>query len=210
MGRPYGPGEGIQSALECIRARLNAFLQVWDPETEDWVLLSNLVDHSGASYPDNEGKIIMLLAGIQNETSIGPPARTVPIPPAPGSENVRHGVVSPPVYINLLVLFIANSLGKKYADGLGMISRTISFFQQNPYFTHDTLPDLDPDVEKLSLELVNLDFMQGSYLVGMLGGKYLPMVLYRVRMLSFRSDQVTAVVPAARNLKTSGAPDPTS
>jgi hypothetical protein len=186
----------IQSTLELVRARLDSFFKVSDPRTEDWVILSNVVDHEGRPYEAAKDKIVVFLAGIQPETVIGTHARTVNL----GSS--QFGTIPQPVYINLLVLFYANFYDKNYPDALGMISRTIGFFQQTPLFTRDTLPDLDPTIEKISLELVSLDVTQANYLMAMLGAKYLPSVLYRLRMIPFRSDAIAAVVAPARNMRT--------
>jgi hypothetical protein len=204
-----GHMSAIQSALERIRAKLDSSFKIADPRTEDWVILSNLMDHAGNPYIGAQGKMVMFLAGIQHETVVNTHGgRTTPIS-GDKSGGIQHGIVSPPLYVNLLVLFFANFYNENYPVGLGMISRTIGFFQQNPFFTHDTLPGLDPAIDKLTLELMNLDLTQANYLMGMMGVKYLPAVLYRVRMIPFRSDAVTGVVPAARSLKPSGAPDPT-
>jgi hypothetical protein len=188
----------IQSTLELIRARLDAFFKVSDPRTEDWVVLSNIVDHEGRTYESAKDKIVTFLAGIQHETIISTHTRTV------SSGGGQYGVQNPPLYINLLVLFYANFYDKNYSDGLGMISRTISFFQQNPFFSHDTMPDLDPAIDKLTLEMMNMDVTQANYLMGLMGVKYLPSVLYKLRMIPFRSDVVGASVPAAKSLKTNG------
>jgi predicted signal transduction protein with EAL and GGDEF domain len=40
---------------------------------------------------------------------------------------------------------IANFSGSDYATGLRMLSRTITFFHQNPVFIPDPLPGLPPD-----------------------------------------------------------------
>jgi hypothetical protein len=74
----------------------------------------------------------------------------------------------------------------------------VSFFQQTPFFTHETLPDLDTAIDKITLELVNLDLTQTNHLMGMAGLKYLPAVLYRLRMIPFQSDAIAGVVPPAR------------
>jgi hypothetical protein len=82
-----------------------------------------------------------------------------------------------------------------------MLSRTIAFFQQNPVFTHDRLPGLAPEVDKIALDFVNLDLTQTNHLMGMLGLKYLPSALYRLRMLTFASDAIASLVPATRRTK---------
>src|SRR5436853_173538 len=116
----------------------------------------------------------MFLANIQHETAISTYNSTVPAKSGGG-----YVVVTPPLYIDLFVLFYANFLNNNYREGLGIISRTISFFQQNPWFTHANLPDLDPIIDKLTLEMTNLDVTDLNYLMGLMGTKYLPSVYYK-------------------------------
>lgn len=184
----------IKSTLKLIQARLDSYLKLSDPRPDDWVVVSNVVDHKGNVYEPAKDKIVLCLAGIQHETTISTPVRTTPI----GGN--QHAIVSPPLYINLQVLFLANFYDKSYVDGLEMIARTISFFQQNPYFTRDTLPDLDPVIDKLTFELTDLDFLQANHVMGMLGVHYLPCVLYRIRMIPFRGEAIAAVVSAAKSV----------
>ncbi len=115
-------------------------------------------------------------------------------------------LVQPPLYIDLFILFIANFYDRNYVQGLGMISRTISFFQQNPWFTRDTLPALGPGIDKITMEFTNLDLLEVNYLMGMLGTKYLPSVYYKLRMLPFGSDAMQADVPAARGTNAPATP----
>jgi hypothetical protein len=82
-----------------------------------------------------------------------------------------------------------------------MISQTISFFQQNPWFTHDNVPGLDPVIDKLTFEMTNLDLVDLSYLISMTGTKYLPSVYYKVRLLPFQSGAMQAEVPAAKGVE---------
>jgi hypothetical protein len=186
----------IQTTLELVRRRLNEFFRNADPKgREDWVILSDVADHEGHAHEEAKNKIVMLLANIQHETVISTYAPAVP---AGGN---TYSIVTPPLYIDLFVLFFANFYDKRYSDGLGMISGTISFFQQNPWFTHQNLPGLDPAIEKLTFEITNLDLVDLSYLMGMLGTKYLPSVYYKVRMLPFRGPLIQGEVPAVQGLE---------
>lgn len=198
-----GPGrhEPLRSTLELICAKLESSLKVSAPRPEPLVILSNVVDHEGHVYEAAKNKLVVSLAGIQHDTTISTRSRTAPI----GAD--QYGVVSPPIYINLLVLFVANFYDQNYADGLDMISRTIGFFQQTPFFTHESLPDLDTAIDKITLEMLNLDLTQANYLMSMAGIKYLPAVLYRLRMIPFQSDAIAGVVPPAKGPLLNEAPD---
>jgi hypothetical protein len=188
----------IQTTLELIRQKLNEFFSNADPREEDWVILSNVVDQEGRPYEPAKDKLVMFLANIQHETTISTYNRTTPV------KGDQYAVVAPPLYIDLFVLFFANFYDKNYREGLGMISRTISFFQRNPWFTHDNLPGLDPVIDKLTLEMTNLDMTSLNYLMGLAGTKYLPSAFYKVRMIPFSSEAMQGEVPAARGVQAPG------
>lgn len=190
----------IQTTLELVRQRLSEFIGNAILGNEDLVILSNFVNHEGQPYEKAKHKVVMFLANIQNETTISTYRRTVPA-------GEQYAAVAPPLYIDLFVLFMANFDEANYPDGLGMISRTISFFQQNPWFTHENLPGLDPIIDKLTFEMSNLDLVDLNYLIGLTGTKYLPSVYYKVRMIPFQSEALQAVVPPAQGVETPGEPE---
>ncbi|MBC7584139.1 DUF4255 domain-containing protein [Tardiphaga sp. vice352] len=186
--------ELIETVCELIRQRLNAYFQNIDRSDEDRVVLSNIVDHDGAICQGAKDKVVMVLTNITHETIVSTynsAART---------SSTSYAIVQPPIYINLFILFFANFYDRQYAQGLAMISRTISFFQQNPWFTHANMPDLDARIDKITMEITNLDLLQANYLMGMLGTKYLPSVYYKLRMIPFASDAMQAAVPAAQGV----------
>jgi hypothetical protein len=187
----------IQATLELIRQKVNEFFKNADPRDEDWVILSNIVDQEGRACEEAKNKIVMFLANIKHETVISTHQRTMPV------KGNRYAIVAPPLYIDLFVLFFANFSDSNYAEGLGVISQTIAFFQRSPWFTQDSLPGLDPDIEKLTFEMVNLEMADLNYLMGMIGAKYLPSVLYKVRVLPFRSEAMQGQVPGVQGV---GAP----
>lgn len=186
----------IRQALVLVRNKLNEYFRNTRSGTEDWVILSNLLDHENQLYEATRDKLVMFLANITHETTISTYNRNVPV------SGDRYAVVSAPLYIDLYVLFLANFYDKNYVEGLGVISETIGFFQQNPYFNHNNLPALDPDIDKLTFEMVNLDVTDLNYLMGLAGTKYLPSVYYKVRMIPFQSGAMQAEVPAAQGVQT--------
>lgn len=185
----------IQDTLELIRQRLNEYFQAADPAKEDWVILSNVMDQNGHAYEPARNKVVIFLATIQQDTTISTWNVTTP------ASGRKFAVLQPPVYINLFVLFFANFSGQNYPQGLGMISRTIQFFQENPSFDHQNLPGLPTPIDKLAFEFTNLDEVGTNYLMGLAGVKYLPSVYYKVRMIPFRSDAIQQQVPAAQGYR---------
>jgi hypothetical protein len=173
-----------------IRGQLNSYFQNLDHRADDWVILSNIVDSGGAVISNTNDKIVIYVANITHETTISTYS------PTKKTSAEGYVVVSPPIYINLYILFYANFSGANYSYGLGKISQTISYFQQNPFFNRDTLPNLPPNVDKLTLDLVNLDLHELNYLMGMAGVKYLPCIYYKLRMLPFSGDAIRGTVSA--------------
>ncbi|MCP4547333.1 MAG: DUF4255 domain-containing protein, partial [bacterium] len=186
----------ILPALELIRDKMNEFFRHAVPRDEPWVILSNLGDHQGQIYDKTRDKVVMFLANIQRETTVSTYHPSVPI------ADHEYAVVAPPLYVDLFLLFLANFYDKTYHEGLMAISRTINFFQQHPWFTHESLPNLDPDIEKLTFELINLEITDLNYLMGLAGTKYLPSVYYKVRMIPFRSDAIERRVSPVRDVET--------
>jgi hypothetical protein len=192
----------IRTTLEAVRQRLNEFLQAAEPRPEEWVVLSNLVDPEGKTYDGARNRLVMFLANVQKETVVSTASGMVP-----AGDNY-YAVVAPPLYVNLYVLVFANFYDASYAEGLRVLSLAISFFQRNPSFTPVTLPALPGGVDRLSWEMSSLDPAGLSYLIGLAGVKYLPSVVYKVRLLAFRSDASQAHAPAVQGVQSPGRPGP--
>lgn len=193
----------LQAVLEIVSSRLEDYFQTSDPSPESWVTLSNLTDQDGQPYEATRNKIVVYLANLQQDTTI---STWNPATPIPGN---RFGIGQPTVFINLYLLFYANFQGSNYPQGLGMISQTIQFFQENPVLNHQNLPDLPVKVEKLAFELTNLDGIGLSYLMGLAGVKYLPSVYYKVRMIPFQSRVIQEQVSGIQAYHDSSAPQDT-
>jgi hypothetical protein len=179
----------IRIVLDLIQQKLNESFTAVEARRDDWVILANIVDHDGRAFAAAKDKIVMVLANIKHETVVSTYTSAVK------TKTSSYGIVSPPLYIDLFILFYANFYDENYRQGLTMISRTISFFQQNPWFTADTLPDLPATVDKLTMEITSLDLLELNYLMGMLGVKYQPSVYYKLRLLPFAGDAIMGVTP---------------
>jgi len=97
---------------------------------------------------------------------------------------------NPKVFLNLYLLFIANS--KTYAASLENLSLVIQCFQYRKVFEPAMFSNLDPRIQKLIIEMFTLNFEQVNHLWSTLGGKYLPSVLYKLRMVSVEDDAIDA------------------
>ncbi len=96
---------------------------------------------------------------------------------------------SPPVIINLYILFSMNK--EVYSDSLNLLSGIILFFQHQNVFTPVTHPALDSRIPKLTADLYTMSFEQVNHLWSIMGGKYMPSVMYKVRQLIMQEDMVS-------------------
>ena len=176
----------IRNALETISGLANAYLENLDRRGDAWISLTSLVDHNGTLNQGARDKIVMCVYNITRETTISTYQSTLSggrkSDPAAGL-----AIVSPPLFIDIHLMFMANFTEKNYSDGLAALSRLIAYFQQTPFHDATNAPGLDPAFDKLTLEFENLSPVDVNYVMSMLGTRYLPSAFYKMRMIPFAS-----------------------
>ncbi|MGR9577844.1 DUF4255 domain-containing protein [Pandoraea sputorum] len=182
----------INAAVGHLAGRLNEHLKQTYTLDGDIVTMSGLVDVSGQAVANTSNRLVVMLTHIERDS--GPVRKG--IPGDAGASSLSLGVA--PLYLNLYVMVAANFSGGHYEDSLKLISAAIAFFQRNPVFDHRSSPSLDPRIDRLMLEIENLDIRELSNLWTMLGGKYLPSVLYKVRLMAPDTGDITGTVPTVR------------
>lgn len=114
----------------------------------------------------------------------------------------RHaGVVikeNPKVHLNLYVLFAVNL--QNYPESLKRLSLIIQFFQYRNVFTSLNSPDLPSEVEKIICDMVTLSFQDLNNLWGILGSKYLPSVMYKIRMIKISEEFQEGTAPLVQEI----------
>lgn len=105
---------------------------------------------------------------------------------------------NPEIKLNLYILICANFAAGDaggtpnatgiYSEGLKQLSYVISFFQGKNVFTPDNSPmlNVNADLKKLVVELFSYSFEQQYNFWNVVGAKYLPSVLYKVRMVVYQ------------------------
>jgi Pvc16 N-terminal domain len=171
----------IHTVLEVLTKELNQFLKQRTRMTpnETAVVLSALMDNAdGAFAVETENQVICTLFNIEQERSnLNAPTRS-------------NAVVNPPFNLNLYVLFAAYYKKDRYIEALKAISYTIAFFQGKQVFTSANTPSLPANIEKVVVEMVNIEMKDISNFWTTLGAKHLPSIMIKVRMLSITSDLV--------------------
>lgn len=160
---------------------MNQFLKNRYSLNEDPVILSNLTGLDGSVAVDGENKIILTIINIEQENTFQKMNYT--------AVNMQNSLkYMQPVYINLMVLMSVYFQSTNYVESLKMLSASVSFFQQKPLFNAQNTPGFDGNLEKITIEIVNLNISELGNLWGQLGGKYLPSILYKIRMIKFDGD----------------------
>jgi len=166
----------INDALNFLCFELNAHFKTALDAIEEKVIVSNLCNTDGSQPMEIQDKIAMTLVNIApNSTSRNIPSfKRTPVDAIAAQAAI-------PLNIDLHVLFSASF--NNYTESLKFIASTISFFHSKTVFTRQNSPSLAPNIEKLMVEVEPANLEQNNFLWSMLGCRYTPSVLYRVRMI---------------------------
>ena len=180
----------IYSALDTVVSKINDFLRLKYSNQDNQLELCNLLDQDGSLALSESNIVIATLVNIERENVVGI-NRKVEV-----GNNGKHIVTNPPVYINLYLLFTSVYTRKKYAEGLKKLSSIIEYLQGNSVVNHSNTPQLNKQIHKLVFEMYNLDMNNLSQLWGAIGAKYMPSVLYKLRMLPIDQEYIKAELPS--------------
>lgn len=93
---------------------------------------------------------------------------------------------NPPLYLNLYIVVAINRTD--YEESLRWLSYIIQFVHYQKVFSPQSNSALNPKIQKLMLDLQPMDFEQINHLWSILGGKYIPSVLYKIRQVTIDED----------------------
>lgn len=170
----------IDRAISQIAAQLNEYLRGLLGTSEELVVVSNLLGPDGSPAPNVNNRVILFLTSIDKDTV------TQRLPD--GRASAFSG--SQPLFLNIYLMVAANFTGANYPEALKFLSLVIGFFHRQPVIDHANSPDLDQGIDRLVLDIENTSPQAMSNIWGVLGGRYLPSVLYRVRMVAVGGDDV--------------------
>jgi hypothetical protein len=166
----------IYEALTCVCEEINEYFKNKLKVNDDKVILSGIVDQHGSIAIQGENKIILTLINVEKETIVNGNGSSAGMSFTAGSNQ--------PVNINLYVLFSAYFSSNNYPESLRFLSFIIGYFQFRTVFNRANTPQLDARIDKLIFEMAKFSHHELSNLWSAIGAKYLPSVIYKVRMLS--------------------------
>jgi hypothetical protein len=176
-----------------LTQELNTFikLKVGDPLTTR-IFLSGVTNEAGIAIPDQS--LGLSLINIEEErTNKEQQSRFIN---SVGKVEKRN----PEIQLNLYVLITANFQNKQannssddYVEGLKQLSYAIAFFQSKNVFTPENSPALsgfDTSLRKIVVELYSYSFEQLYNFWSVVGAKYLPSVLYKVKTITIQENAI--------------------
>ena len=166
----------IDSVVTYIVSQLNQALKLEYGLSEDMVVMSNLSEKASLVTSD---RVVAMLVNIEKE-SFSPQTMSRS---SPGNGQVAKNYR--PVNLNLYLMLVANFQGESYSEGLSFISRTIDFFQYNPVFDSNKNRDMPPNIDKLLVDIENLNLRELHSIWTLITGEYMPSILFKVRTVSF-------------------------
>jgi hypothetical protein len=179
----------ITQALTYIASKINA--SFFTPAGTPRVILGNVTTLNESGTEDVN--VLLSVVNIEEEVLSRNPENFFKRDPSVVYKN-------PPMHFNITIIFGAylpnqNSSGTNYEESIAKVRKVIGFFQRQRYFDHSGFPDLPAGIEKLVFDLVSMNMEQLHHLWSMLGGKYIPSVVYKMRMVAIDEAPETAEAP---------------
>lgn len=167
----------INAALQFLATRLNNRLRTKQSLQENLVVVSRLFENDGRESEQSINKLNLFLVNVSSESNARKNATTT-------FDGYRNVVPSKQVFLNLDVMIAANFKNSNYSESLRYLSKTISFLQDHTVFDRTNSPDMPIGLEKMFLDMENMGIQELNSLWSILGGKYVPSVLYKVRAVA--------------------------
>ena len=173
----------IHHIISVIATQLNEYLRNELNISEEMVIVSSLMDIKGNANMQIENKVCLFLQNIEEEKI----AKS-------GGFQANAGM-PPPMYVNLYLVFAANFPDPNYMESLRYTSMIIEFFQGHSVLDRSNTPMLSSNIDKVTLDYTNLDFNELNNLWSLIGAKYIPSAVYKLRMLTFNHNMIREDVP---------------
>jgi len=183
-----------------IASQLNQYIQ--PIAAGDEVVLGNIALSDSPDQNDLKDKVVVSVVNIEEESTL-----------KNNEHHVKRGTAvsyrNHPVYLNLYVLFCAH-YPNSYNTALTRLSKVIEFFQFRRSFDVNSAQPLPPGFDPsnlrdaelaVTLDLYTLTFEQVNHLWGSLGGKQMPFVMYKVRLVIVYKDVILKEVPLIREIR---------
>jgi hypothetical protein len=181
----------IDTVLQFTANSLDQFVRNQFGLNESKVLINNLIEADGSVPKPNQNKLVISMINIAQETNRQFYVRNQRL--ADGSfSNVRR----PERYnIDLLV----SSSFDDYTETLKFLNSGIQFFQINPVVNSSSYSNLPEGIDRLEFEVEKISYFEMHNLWSAMGAKYVPSVIYKMRLITIESENTQGFVAPVTN-----------
>lgn len=137
-----------------------------------------------------DNKVVITLLSVEEESTLKNSSRYIKTQTVANPTESKITLEKTPAYLNLYVMVSANRNG--YTNALTNISKVIEIFQSKNVLTSIN-PITEEEEFKFRIELHSVPFDQLSYIWGLLGGKVMPSVLYKISVIKIVAKEITDV-----------------
>ena len=180
-----------------LKSIISELVKLVDPD----INIANVATlNDGDEFLETKSSIVLSVVNIQEDKTLKNQSIYTK------KEDKTVGIVAhPPQYLNISLLFTSYSKEQsKYLDGLEKLQNIIEYFQINnsfyfenttkvliTYFTFKDLDEVDQKkYSKITLLSVSLSMEQLNQMWSYLGSKYMPSVLFEMRVLPIQKNVV--------------------
>ncbi|MFT5780054.1 MAG: hypothetical protein ACI837_003015 [Crocinitomicaceae bacterium] len=186
----------IKDALVFLRDYLNREIRLTYGIDEDKVVVGSLIDPDGSLAAEMTNRMVLSLVCLEQEAASGDSGKYISSS-AGGFERK-----SPPIHLNLFVLMSANYHSSNYLEALKMLSSSIAIFQGSSVFDRSSHPEMEKSLNRLALEIVNMPLKDYSNIWNGIGAKYVPSIMYKIRLVTIEKDKIVGIIPEITGLDT--------
>ena len=172
----------IHNVITSIAIKLDEFIKNKLSVNNDTVIVSSLVDIKGNLNQDVENKISIFLIHVEEETI------------TKNATKFSQGN-SPPVKINIMLMFSAYFPNFNYVEALRYVSLVIEFFQITNVFDDSNTEGLPLNANRIRCELFNISIDEIGKLWGNIGANYVPSVCYKFKQILVDGENISQDTP---------------
>ncbi|HBR53839.1 MAG TPA: DUF4255 domain-containing protein [Flavobacteriaceae bacterium] len=182
----------IHKALEFLQDYLNKELKMTLALSEDSVVASSLVNPDGSVVESTQNKVVISIVNMEHETFV----KSTQQYKSDGEHS--YGKINPPIHLNLYLLITSNH--SNYLEAYKRLSVVITKFQANPYFNKNEFSQMPDPIKKLTLEIFNIPITELSHIWSGIGAKYVPSIIYKMRMVTLEETKIKKEIPGVTGL----------
>jgi hypothetical protein len=170
----------IYEVLQTITDNLNVYFRTKLKIQEDKAELSAIINQDGTIALQSENKVLVTLLNIEREPF-----------------NASFGNIGrQKLALNIFVIFSCHFSNSNYSEAIRFLDLIITYFEENYTLEVQNIYDGNNKI-KIEIETFNLEKVQNIW--STIGAKYLPSVIYKLRMIVVDSNNVSSFTPAVQS-----------